>query len=70
MADEKRDDDQSLLSKLIALLLRLDWLDVLDDVWKVLRKALPGQSYKGLYEVLVYCFRWNWTNASVEGIPQ
>jgi hypothetical protein len=54
MTDEKRDDHQSLLDKLIALLLRLDWLDVLGDVWKVLQKALPGQSYKGLYEVLEY----------------
>lgn len=54
MTDEKRDDDKNLLDKLIALLLRLDWLDVLSDVWKAPRKALSGQSYKGLYEVLEY----------------
>jgi hypothetical protein len=54
MADEKHNDHQSLLDKLIALLPRLDWLDVLGDVWRVLQKALPGQSYKGLYEVLEY----------------
>jgi hypothetical protein len=54
MTDEKRDDHQSLLDKLIALLLRLPWLDVLGDMWKTLRKTLPGQSYRGLYEVLEY----------------
>lgn len=54
MTDDKRDDHQSMLDELIALLLRLDWLDVLGDVWKALQRALPGQSYKGLYEVLEY----------------
>jgi hypothetical protein len=32
MADDKHDDDQSLFDKLIAVLLRKSWLDVLGDV--------------------------------------
>jgi hypothetical protein len=54
MTDDKHDGKRGLLDKLIALLLRLDWPDVLGNVWRALRKALPGQSYKGLYEVLEY----------------
>ena len=54
MADEKRTDNQSLLNKLITFLLRLFRLEVLGDVWKIVRKVIPARSYKGIYEVLEY----------------
>ena len=54
MANEKRNDNQNLLDKLITALLRLSWLEVLGDVWKFVRKVMPGRSYKGMYEVLEY----------------
>lgn len=54
MPDEKRNDNQSLLDKLIALLSGLPWLDVLGQAWKILRKVMQNRSYKGMYEVLEY----------------
>ena len=53
-ADEKCNDSLSLLDKLIAALLRLSRLEVLGDIWKIVRSAMPGRSYKGIYEVLEY----------------
>jgi len=52
MADEKHNDNHSLLDKLVAVLLRQSWLDVLGDVGNVARKIVQGRSYRGLYEVL------------------
>jgi len=54
MTDEKRNDDQSLFDKLIAVLLGLPWPAVLGDLWKIIRKVMQGWSYKGMYEVLDY----------------
>jgi len=54
MTDEKRNDDQSLSDKLIAVLLGLPWPAVLGDLWKIIRKVMQGWSYKGMYEVLDY----------------
>jgi hypothetical protein len=54
MADDKHSDDQNLFDKLIAVLLRQSWLEVLGDVGKVVRKIVQGWSYRGLYEVLDY----------------
>jgi hypothetical protein len=54
MADEKRNDDQNLLDRLIALLSGLPWLDVLREAWKILRKFVQARSYRGMYEVLEY----------------
>jgi hypothetical protein len=53
MVDEKRNDNQSLLDRLIAVLLGFPWTEVL-DVWNILRGVLQGRSYKGMYEVLEY----------------
>jgi len=54
MTDEKRNDSQSLFDKLIAILSGLPWLDVLGEVWKILRKVIQGRSYRGMYEVIEY----------------
>jgi hypothetical protein len=54
MADEKHNDNHSLLDKLVAVLLRQSWLDVLGDMGNVARKIVQGRSYRGLYEVLGY----------------
>ena len=54
MADEKHNDNHSLLDKLVAVLLRQSWLDVLGDVGNVARKIVQGRPYRGLYEVLEY----------------
>jgi chemotaxis regulatin CheY-phosphate phosphatase CheZ len=52
MADDKHNDDQNLVDKLIAVLLRQSWLDVLGDVGKIVRTIVQGWSYKDMYEVL------------------
>ena len=54
MKDEKDNDDQSLIGRLIAALLRLPWTDVLRHALKAPRETLQGCSYQGLYEVLEY----------------
>jgi hypothetical protein len=54
MADDKHNSDQNLFDKLIAVLLRRSWLDVLGDVGKIVRRIVRGRSYRGLYEVLEY----------------
>jgi len=54
MADDNHNDNPSPLDKLIAILLRRSWLDVLGDVGKIVRRIVQGRSYRGLYEVLDY----------------
>jgi hypothetical protein len=54
MADEKHNDNRSLLDKLITILLGFPWLEVLDEVGKIARKVMPGWFYEGVYEVLEY----------------
>jgi hypothetical protein len=54
MADEKRLDHRSLLKKLIAILLRLPWLEVAENAWKIIRMVIQVRSYAGIYEVLNY----------------
>jgi hypothetical protein len=54
MTDEKDNNNQSLVDKLITALLRLPWADVLGDALKALRQAIRSRSYRGLYEVLEY----------------
>jgi len=54
MGDDKHNSDQNLFDRLIAVLLRLSWLDVLGDVGKIVHKIVQGRSYRGLYEVLDY----------------
>ena len=54
MTDEERNDSQSLLDKLIAVLSGLPWLDVLGEVWKIVRKVIQARSYRGMYDVLEY----------------
>ena len=48
MTNEKRDGDQSLFDKLIAILLGLPWPAVLGDLWKMIRKVVQSWSYKGM----------------------
>ena len=52
MADHKRNHNQNLFGKLIAVLLRQSWLEVLGDVGKIIRKMVQGRSYRGSYELL------------------
>jgi hypothetical protein len=54
MGDDKHNDDQNLFGKLIAVLLRQSWPDVLGDVGKIVRRVVQSWSYKGMYEVLEY----------------
>jgi len=53
MVDEKRNDNRSLLDRLIAVLLGFPWTQVL-EVWNILRSIVQGRSYKGMYDVLQY----------------
>jgi len=54
MADNNHNDDQNLFDKLIAVLLRQSWLEILGDVGKAVRRVVQGRSYRGMYEVLEY----------------
>ena len=54
MADQKRNQNQNLFDKLIAILLRQSWLEVLGDVGKAVRRIVQSRSSRGLYEVLEY----------------
>lgn len=53
MTDEKHDNDQSLVDKLVDVLLQLPWLRVLEETWEILRRVTPRQP-RGIYEVLEY----------------
>ena len=54
MADKKRDDNQTFFDKLIDVLLRLPWPDVLVDAWKVTCRVMRSWTGNGMYEVLEY----------------
>jgi hypothetical protein len=54
MTHENDNDNQSLVDRLVAILLQLRWTHVLGDALKALRNAIQGRSYRGLYEVLEY----------------
>jgi hypothetical protein len=54
MGDDKHNNHQNLFGKLIAVLFRQSWLDVLGDVGKIVRRVVQGRPYRGLYEVLEY----------------
>jgi hypothetical protein len=54
MNGAKREDGSSLLEKLIAIFLRLPWLEVAEKAWKIIRKAIQFQPHAGMYEVLNY----------------
>jgi hypothetical protein len=54
MPDEKRNDSQSLLEKLVAFLVRSPWREVLGEAWKILRQVMQRRSFRGVYEVLRY----------------
>jgi hypothetical protein len=48
MTDEKDNDNQSLIDKLIAVLHRLRWADLLGDALKAVRNAIQGRTDRGL----------------------
>ena len=54
MGDKKHNDDQNLLDRLMTVLLRQSWLEVLGDVGKAVRRIVQSQPSRGLYEVLDY----------------
>jgi len=53
MADEKRDDNQSLLDKLITLLSGC-LAESSGEAWKIVQQMIQGRSLAGMYEVLEY----------------
>ena len=54
MADHKCNHNQNLSDKLIAVLLRQSWLEILGDVGKAVRRLVQSGFSRGLYEVLDY----------------
>ena len=48
------DQDRTPLEKLIALLLRLPWADLLVEAWKTTVKAIKNWSTPGMYQALEY----------------
>ena len=54
MADEKRNNYQNLLDKLMNHLLGLPWIDIVADAWKFGRQVLQTASDRSMYEVLEY----------------
>jgi hypothetical protein len=54
MTDEKHNDNHSLFDKLVAVLLRLPWSDVLGDARKIICRVTRGWTDNGMYEVLEY----------------
>jgi hypothetical protein len=53
MTDEKDNDNQSLVDRLIAILLGLPWPKVLKQAYNLIRTVMPGHSGR-IYEVLAY----------------
>jgi hypothetical protein len=53
MTDEKRNDNQSLVDRLIATLLDSPWSKMLKQAYNLIRKVMPGQS-RGAHKVLNY----------------
>ena len=54
MTNEKHDDSQSLLDKLVSVLPGSPWLELVNKTWKTIRKLIQRRSYAGMYEVLEY----------------
>ena len=54
MSDEERNDHPDFLGRLITVLLRQPWLELVGKAWKILRKLIAGWSHQGGYEVLEY----------------
>jgi len=53
MGDENEKRNKAL-SRLIAILLELPWVEMLTEAWKLGRKMLQGLTHEGMYEVLEY----------------
>lgn len=54
MADEKQTSLPSQLTQLLKTLLSSQWLEILINAWKTIRKLLREQADEGVYEVLEY----------------
>lgn len=53
MASEK-DKTSELLDRLIPVLLKLPWMEILAEIWRITRKLWKGMADEGMYEVLEY----------------
>ena len=54
MKNQVSDTEQSLLDKIITILLGLPWTEALTELWNMARKAAQRRSTAGMYEVLDY----------------
>jgi hypothetical protein len=54
MKQNKGSVSPSSLSKVVAVLLDLPWIEILTEAWKLGRKILRGLADEGMYEVLEY----------------
>jgi hypothetical protein len=54
MADETSNSPSAQIPRLIVALLTSQWVGVLAELWKLVRKIASGLSEEGLYEVLEY----------------
>ena len=54
MTNEKHNDSQSFLDKLVSVLPGSSWLELVQKAWKIIRKLIQRRSYAGMYEVLEY----------------
>jgi len=52
---EKGDSkEENTLSKVVAILLGLPWVEIITEAWKLGSKMLQGLTHEGMYEVLEY----------------
>ena len=54
MTDRKDRKNQTLVDKLVAVLLRLPWADILADACRTLHMSIQGRCYKTLYQAPEY----------------
>jgi hypothetical protein len=54
MNQTKNENTASSLSKLVAILLGLPWVEILTEAWKLGRKIMRGLVNEGMYEALEY----------------
>jgi len=54
MKNEKNRIETSSLTRIVATLLGLPWIEIVTETWKLGRKVLRGLANEGMYEVLEY----------------
>ena len=56
MKNQESDKEQSLLDKIITILLGLQGTEALTELWNLARKAAQRRFTAGMYEVLSFAF--------------